>query len=61
VGCAPACSGGPRRQQGAERVESGVHVEFRIEQRLQQQPAADRAEQRGDRVGGAPVKIMPRS
>jgi hypothetical protein len=28
-----------------------VNVEFGVEQRVQQRPIADRAEQRGDRVG----------
>jgi hypothetical protein len=32
----------------------------RSEQGVQQQPVADRAEQRGDRVGGAPAKTAPR-
>jgi hypothetical protein len=36
------CLGRPRGEQGAERVERGVHVEFGIEQRVQQQPVADR-------------------
>ena len=45
-------SGRTRGEQGAERVERGVDVEVGVEQHAQQQPVADRAEQRGDRVGG---------